>query len=296
MAHLVSHGCPRLRILLLGCLLAALLPVLFGPAGPAARAQDNPAGDEAAKPAEKPDTATPAAKGPNIVTHMLVSVGWVFGLVLLFVSICLVALVVLLAMELRMGAAIPPGFVDDFTETVNKRRFKEAYEMAREDGSFLGRVLTTGMSRLQYGIEDAREAAFNMVDSVRAGKEQLVTYLATIGTLGPMLGLVGTVYGMIKTFLVLSMGGTPNPARLAEGISHALVVTLFGVGLSVPAIFCHAFFRNRLIRISLDTSNVADDLLTQMYHNSKKPSVPTPPPTPDATAARGVPAAAIKPQ
>jgi biopolymer transport protein ExbB len=296
MAHLVSHIRPRLRILLLGCLLAALLGALFSPAAPTVRAQDNPPGEEA-KPAEKAEAPAAASKGPNILTHMLVSVGWVFGFVLLFVSICLVALIVLLAMELRMGASIPPGFVDDFTETVNKRRFKEAYEMAREDGSFLGRVLTTGMSRLQYGIEDAREAAFNMVDSVRAGKEQLVTYLATIGTLGPMLGLVGTVYGMIKTFLVLSSGGTPNPARLAEGISHALVVTLFGVGLSVPAIFCHAFFRNRLIRISLDTSNVADDLLTQMYHNSKKPaSAAVPPPTPDATAARAVPAAAIKPQ
>src|SRR5262249_475992 len=62
-----------------------------------------------------------------------------------------------------------------------------------------------------------------------------------------------------------------KPEDLAKGISHALVVTLLGIGLSVPAIFCHAFFRNRLIRISLDTSNIADDLLTQMFHNSRKP-------------------------
>jgi biopolymer transport protein ExbB len=72
---------------------------------------------------------------------------------------------------------------------------------------------------------------------------------------------------------------------LADGISHALVVTLLGVALSVPAIFCHAFFRNRLIRMSMDTSNIADDLLTQMYHNSRKPAVP--PPT--SNAAAGVP-------
>jgi biopolymer transport protein ExbB len=214
----------------------------------------------------------------------------------LFVSICLVALIVLLAMELRMGAAIPPGFVDDFTDTVNRRLFKQAYEMARDDGSFLGRVMTTGMSRLQYGIEDAREAAFNIVESVKAGKEQLVTYLATIGTLGPMLGLVGTVWGMIKSFMVLATQQSPNPGKLAEGISHALVVTLLGVGLSVPAIFSHAFFRNRLIRISMDTANVADDLLTQMYHNSKKPAVAVPPPVDAATAARAVPTASIKPQ
>jgi biopolymer transport protein ExbB len=198
------------------------------------------------------------------------------------ISIGLVALIVLLAMDLRMASSIPPGFVEEFAETVNRRKFKEAYELAKEDGSFLGRALTTGMGRLQYGIEDAREATFNMVDSIRAAKEQLITYLATIGTLGPMIGLVGTVAGMIMAFMELGQGGTPRPAKLADGISHALVVTLIGVSLSVPAIFCHAFFRNRLIRISMDASNIADDLLTQMYHNSKKPA---PAPTTAASVA-----------
>ena len=212
---------------------------------------------------------------------------------MLAVSIALMSLVVLLVMELRMGSAIPPGFVEDFTDTVNKRRFKEAYEMAKEDGSFLGRVMTTGMSRLQYGIDDARESAFNMVESIKAGKDQLITYLATIGTLGPMLGLVGTVWGMILSFMELGKGGSPNPAKLADGISHALVVTLVGIALSVPAIFFHAFFRNRLIRISMDVGNIADDLLTQMYHNSKKPGAPEAA-APAAAEARGAATAAIK--
>jgi biopolymer transport protein ExbB len=195
-------------------------------------------------------------------------------------------------MDLRMASCVPPGFVEDFTDTVNKRRFKEAYEMAKEDGSYLGRVMTTGMSRLQYGIDDAREAAFNMVESVRASKEQLITYLATIGTLGPMLGLVGTVYGMILAFKELAVGGTPSPAKLADAISHALVVTLLGVALSVPSIFFHAFFRNRLIRIAMDTSNIADDLLTQMYYISKKPAAAAPEPVAVAIDGRGVPTAA----
>src|SRR5262249_17365428 len=131
-------------------------------------------------------------------------------------------------------------------------------------------------------------------DSIRASKEQLIAYLGTIGTLGPMFGLVGTVYGMIKSFKVLSEPGvSPSPAKLAEGISHALVVTLVGVALSVPAIFCHAFFKNRLTRIEKETGNMADDLLTQMYHNSKRPAAPTPTSVP---AAAVVPtAAAIRP-
>jgi biopolymer transport protein ExbB len=238
---------------------------------PRARAQEAAGDAPAAVPAAgaAADTTT---RSDGLFMHIVRSAGPVFGPTLLLVSIGLVALIVLLAMDLRMSSAIPPGFVEDFTETVNRRKFKEAYELAKEDGSFLGRALTTGMGRLQYGIEDAREATFNMVESIRAGKEQLITYLATIGTLGPMLGLVGTVYGMILSFMELGRGGTPSPAKLAEGISHALVVTLLGVALSVPAIFCHAFFRNRLIRITMDTSNIADDLLTQMYHNSRKPA------------------------
>jgi biopolymer transport protein ExbB len=294
MGHLAALARPRLPALLAGCLLAVFLFAFLPPALPTAHAQgDQPAAEE-----NKTADATPPAgqpqqpkKADNIFIHILKSVGWTFGLILLFVSIGLVSLIVLLSMELRMAAAIPPGFVEDFTDTVNKRRFKEAYEMARDDGSFLGRVMTTGMSRLQYGIDDAREAAFNMVESIRAGKEQLVTYLATIGTLGPMLGLVGTVWGMILSFMELGSSSQPRPAKLAEGISHALVVTLLGIGLSVPAIFFHAFFRNRLIRISMDTGNIADDLLTQMYHNSKKPAPPEPvaaaaPPDPRVAAVR----------
>lgn len=219
-----------------------------------------------------------AAEKPrdNLFWHIVKSAGPVFGPLLLLMSIALVALIVLLAMDLRMSVAIPPGFVEDFTATVNDRRFKEAFEMSRNDSSFLARVLTAGMGRLQYGIEDAREAALNMVDSIKASKDQLITYLATVGTLGPMVGLVGTVYGMILAFIELGRGGQPDAGALAAGVSHALVITMLGIAISVPAIFCFALFKNRLIRISMDVSNIADDLLTQMYHNSKRPASPAP--------------------
>lgn len=281
-------GRPRRAMGFFALFLAVCFVTLASPGSSKVWAQD----DGAEKTADTPKAADGAAPPPSLFKHIIKSAGWVFGPLLLVVSIGLVALIVLLAMDLRMSAAIPPGFVEDFTDTVNKRDFKGAYEMAKEDGSFLARVISTGMSRLQYGIEDAREAAFNMVDSIRAGKEQAITYLATIGTLGPMLGLVGTVFGMILSFMELGRPGTtPRPDKLADGISHALVVTLLGIGLSVPAIFCHAFFRNRLIRISMDASNIADDLLTQMYHNSKKGAAPAPvaaAPAPNAMATAAI--------
>jgi biopolymer transport protein ExbB len=211
-----------------------------------------------------------SSSSSNLFKHIMKSAGVFFGPLLLAVSIALVALVVLLAIDLRMAIAIPPAFLEEFTYTVNQRRFRDAYQLAKNDGSFLGRVLAAGMGRLTFGIEDARETAFHAIESVKAAKDQLITYLATIGSLGPMLGLVGTVYGMILSFMELSQPGkTPNPQKLADGISHALVITLLGIAIAVPAIFCHAFFRNRLIRIAIDTGNVADDLLTQIFHNSK---------------------------
>jgi len=264
----------------------------FGLVGtPASRAQPPDDGEKAADQqdtAKANDTVAPAPKA-NLFKHIVVSAGPFFGPVLLLVSIGLVALIVLLAMDLRLQVAIPPAFVDEFTETVNKRKFREAFDLARGDSSYLARVLTAGMGRLQYGIEDARETAYHTVDSVRTSKEQLITYLATIGSLGPMIGLVGTVYGMILSFMVLAQPGkTPNPQDLANGISHALVITLLGVSLAVPAIFCHALFKNRLNRITMDTANVADDLLTQMYHNSKRPA-------PSGPEARVATAAGVKP-
>jgi biopolymer transport protein ExbB len=305
MAHFVGQSRARLVALIVGFLFAACLVIFSSLAGPAARAADgDPPGAEEPKPAAPAATEAPApsAKGGKLgffemIWHVATSAGIVFGGLLLIISTCLVALVILLILDLRLSGAIPPAFVEDFTDTINKRKFKEAFEMAKEEPSYLGRVLTTGMSRLQYGLEDARAAANSMTESIRASKEQFITFLATIGTLGPLLGLVGTVYGMIQSFSVLGKTANPAASDLAEGISHALAVTLLGVSISVPAIFFHAFFRNRLIRIAMETGAVADDLLTQMYYNSRKaaataaptveavpqPAAKTPPPVATAS-------------
>ncbi len=226
------------------------------------------------------------AAQPNKLIHLVESLGWVFGPILLGVSVALVALVVLLFLDLRMTAAIPVGFVDEFTDTVNKRKFKEAFDMARNDASFLGRVLTSGMSRLQYGLEDAREAAMNTLEAIKSDKDQKNNYTAVIASIGPMLGLVGTVWGMIGAFMVLGRStSTPNASALAANISHALSVTLVGIAISVPGIFFNAFFRNRITKVTMDVGHIADDLLTQMYHNSKKPAPPAGAPAPAAAPA-----------
>src|SRR5262245_61513221 len=142
----------RFTRLLLACLLFTFVLGTLATTPTPALAQDA---------AEKNVEATRKKDDPNLFVHIIESACIFFGPLLLLVSICLVTLIVLLAMDLRMNVAVPPSFVDEFTDLVNKRQFKQAFELCRSDSSFLGRVMTAGMARLQYGIEDAREAAIN---------------------------------------------------------------------------------------------------------------------------------------
>src|SRR5262249_29419283 len=148
----------RLATLAALCLMTIAALGLVNATAPPACAQAEPS-----VAVDQPDNGAVGQPPPRLFTHILRSAGPVFGLILLAVSIALVALIVLLAMDLRPTVAIPPTFIEQFTDTVNKRKLREAYELARQDNSFLARVLAAGMDRLQYGIEDARETAFHTV-------------------------------------------------------------------------------------------------------------------------------------
>ena len=89
------------------------------------------------EPAAKPAKTKGAFDG---IIHFFVSIGIVFGLLFLVISIGMVALIIILLLDLRLGEAVPPSFVEEFTEMVNKRQFKQAYELCRNDSSFIGRA------------------------------------------------------------------------------------------------------------------------------------------------------------
>ena len=103
-------------------------------------------------------------------------------------------------------------------------------------------------------------------------REHRTTYLATVGTLGPMIGLVGTVYGMIRSFQVMATSGaSPQAGQLAEGISTALFATLEGISISVPAIAMYAYFRNKIARLSLEVAILSESMLEGFAPGVRKP-------------------------
>jgi biopolymer transport protein ExbB len=186
------------------------------------------------------------------------------GLAIALMSFYLIALVVWMALNYRAPVAVPPELVHEVQGLLDQSKFNEAYQHLLEDPSFLASVLAAGVRKLPAGVAPAQRAMELANEDATMQMEHRTTYLATVGTLGPMIGLVGTVYGMIKSFQVIATAGSsPQASQLAEGISTALFATLEGIALSIPAIYFYALFRNRIARLSLEVGMIAEPLLEQ---------------------------------
>jgi biopolymer transport protein ExbB len=212
------------------------------------------------------------------------------GLVIAGMSFYLIALVVWMALHYRTSVAVPPELEREVADLLEKAKYQEAYNRLAEDTSFFARVLAAGVRKLPGGLDSAQRAMELANEDATMQMEHRTTYLATVGTLGPMIGLVGTVYGMIMAFRVIALeGSSPQASQLAAGISTALFATLEGIALSIPAIYFYALYRNRIARLSLEVGMAAEPLLEQFAPGvrtapSSADSGRTPAPTPRAHA------------
>jgi biopolymer transport protein ExbB len=241
---------------------------LDGPRLTASRAQE----------ASLPHVGGDAADGVARVDATETFLGWMIrasgliGLVILAMSFYLIALVAWMALQYRRSVAVPEALLREVTELLERKQYTEAYQRLAADPSFLARVLAAGVRKLPSGIPPAHRALELANDDATMEMEHRTTYLATVGTLGPMIGLVGTVYGMILSFRVIATAGaSPQASQLAAGISTALFATLEGIALSIPAIYFHALFRNRIARLSLEVELAAETLLEQFAPGLRAP-------------------------
>ncbi len=205
--------------------------------------------------------ATPRAPEQSFLTYLVNGSG-VIGYIIAVMSFYLIALVVWMALKYRVGVAIPADVVQDVKGLLDQSKYQEAYQRLTTDQSFLSRVLVAGVRKLPSGVGQAQRAMELSNEDMTMEMEHRTTYLATVGTLGPMIGLVGTVYGMILAFSVIAVpGSTPQASELAAGISTALFATLEGIAVSIPAIYFYSLFRNKIARLSLEVGTTAETLL-----------------------------------
>ncbi len=249
-------------------------PAAEAPRADAPAAAEAPRADAAAAPAAADTNATPAAR--KSLLRWAVEASGPIGLFLLCLSIYFTALVIKLFMELRVTEAVPAALVDKLENAIKERKFQEAYDSCRDNDSFLARLVRTGVANLPNGRAEAKEAMNATQDEIVTSLEARISYLAIIGTLGPMIGLVGTIAGMIASFqeIATAVDAQPKPAKVAEGISTALFITLEGVSLAVPAIFFYAMFRNRIATMAVESSKVAERTITALLSAAKQSAKP----------------------
>ena len=236
-------------------------------------AQDAEFGDEdeavVVAPATDPVPDAPADAGgaktdQNLLSWVIKSLGWGYLLVFLALSVTLVSLFVMNMLAARRDTLCPQELVDAFEERLNEKDFQGAYDMARTDESVLGQVLSAGLAKLSRGYSKAIEGMQEVGEEESMKLEHRLSYMALIGNLSPMIGLFGTVQGMIASFQVIALGGaSPKPADLAEGISTALFTTLVGLAIAIPAIAAYNILRNRVSRLLLEIGVTSENLMSR---------------------------------
>ena len=164
---------------------------------------------------------------------------------LLFASVVAVALIIERSISLRASRIIPPTLLDQVVSVYRRQGMSpEVIERLSKD-SPLGAVLAAGLRNLKSSRYVMKEAIEEAGRSVAHDLERFLTTLGTIATAAPLLGLFGTVIGMIEIFGSQSPTGT-NPQQLAHGISIALYNTAFGIGIAIPALIFYRHFKNKV--------------------------------------------------
>lgn len=129
----------------------------------------------------------------------------------------------------------------------------------------LGRIFAAGLSNSKRGREIMKESMEEAADAVMHELERYLTALGTIAAISPLLGLLGTVVGMIKVFTVLMLEGTGNANMLAGGISNALITTAAGLCVAIPALMFHRFFLRRVDDLVVTLEQEASKLVEIMH-------------------------------
>jgi biopolymer transport protein ExbB len=184
--------------------------------------------------------------------------GGAIGYVICGLSLAMVALIVEHMITIRRGALMPGGLAEEVHRLLVQGQFLAAAETCRQRPSFLGHMLQAGLGEVDLGYAAVEKAMEDAAVQQSARLSRKIETLSLISTVAPMLGLMGTVWGMILAFMEFERKANPQVSELAPGVYKALVTTLFGLIVAVPAIAAFAYFRNRIDELVAQTALLAE--------------------------------------
>jgi len=206
--------------------------------------------------------AEPAAATSRVFDHYVVNGGWITLFVLIPLSIATVALSVEHIITIRQSRVVPAETLHRLRNELDARRYDEVVRITAEDSSVLAATIRSGLAQAGNGAEAMQRAMYDTVEQAAGRLMRKIEYLNVIGNVSPMIGLFGTVVGMIGLFASIGeAGGIPEPAKIADDISVALVTTFWGLLIAIPALSVFAFFRNRIDSLATECATTSELLL-----------------------------------
>ncbi len=195
--------------------------------------------------------------------------GWLM-LPIVLCSILAVAIIGERFWSLRKTRIVPEGLVEQVQQWHKNGQLTTARIEEIGNGSPLGKVLAAGLVNLNHSREIMKESIEDTGRQVVAGLERFLNALGTIASITPLLGLLGTVIGMIKVFATITTQGIGDPGSLAGGISEALITTAAGLSVAIPSLMFYRFFRRRVDELVLNMEEESLKLV-EVIHGEREP-------------------------
>jgi len=206
------------------------------------------------------------ANQDSVISTILHSGGMVIfiWICILATSVIMVTLIIQLAIALRKEKLAPPPLVDSLRQLIGSGNYQEAWETCNANKNYLANVLRSGLNRIGRG-KDAVEgslAEHGMREATLLRTRN--SYLSVIGVISPMIGLLGTVIGMMGAFAVLGASGMSNPKELSMKISEVLLATAAGLFIAIPAFVAYYVFRNMSQASIVHADDIVNTLVTDI--------------------------------
>jgi biopolymer transport protein ExbB len=221
---------------------------------------------------------------PETFFEIVFSGGWAGITIMVLIILCSVAALALTVeqlLTLRTSVLMPPGLRERVQQQLMVGNLKGAFQACEAQPSFLSFLLRASLSEAESGWTSVEKALEDATAEQTARLMRRVEYLAVIGGIAPMLGLLGTVVGLTFAFHeVASTQGVARAADLADGIYHALVSTVGGLIVAIPAMAMYAALRNRVDQLAAETAYAALHVLGPVKHILLGSRVPAPPAQP----------------
>lgn len=192
---------------------------------------------------------------------------------LLALSAFSIGFTIKMAIQNRRAQLLPSETRAELDALLSEKKYRDAIEFANNDSSYLGKVTSAALNEAANGYGAMERAVEEAGDAETTRLLRPLEYLNVLGNIAPMLGLFGTVYGMIVAFQQLvAAGGSADPQKLAAGISTALVTTFWGLIVAMPALAAYALIRNKVDALTSEGLLIAEELITPFKPGKKSSS------------------------